>query len=101
MTRTSTAVLVVLAVLVSVAAGVAAQSAALKDPAKVKEQAPATYNARFDTSVGVHKARSSPTRIAMFPPLPSTYARCHSRRPISQICSFNSCMDTPCSSTTL
>jgi len=53
MTRTSTAVLVVLAVLVSVAAGVAAQSAALKDPAKVKEQAPATYNARFDTSVGV------------------------------------------------
>jgi len=53
MPRTSTAVLVVLAVLVSVAAGVAAQSAGLKDPAKVKEQAPATYNARFDTSVGV------------------------------------------------
>ena len=42
-----------LAVLVSSAAGVAAQSAALRDPAKLKEQAPAKYNVRFDTSVGV------------------------------------------------
>ena len=42
-----------LAVLVSSAVGVAAQSAALRDPAKLKEQAPAKYNVRFDTSVGV------------------------------------------------
>src|SRR6185312_13874641 len=40
------------------------------------------------TSVGVQSAMSSPTRIAMLPPLPSTYARCHNRRPISHICSF-------------
>jgi peptidyl-prolyl cis-trans isomerase A (cyclophilin A) len=53
MTRTSLAVLVALAVVASAVMGVAAQSAAaLKDPAKLKEQAPAKYNARFDTSVG-------------------------------------------------
>jgi peptidyl-prolyl cis-trans isomerase A (cyclophilin A) len=53
MTRTSVAALVALAVVVSAVVGVTAQSAAaLKDPAKLKEQAPAKYNARFDTSVG-------------------------------------------------
>ncbi len=40
------------------------------------------------TSVGVQMAMSSPTRMAMLPPLPSTYSRCHSRRPMSQSCSF-------------
>jgi peptidyl-prolyl cis-trans isomerase A (cyclophilin A) len=52
MTRTIAVVLAALAMLVSAGVGVAAQSAALKDPAKLKEQAPAKYNARFDTSVG-------------------------------------------------
>src|SRR5215472_1899683 len=40
------------------------------------------------TSVGVQMAISSPMRTAMLPPLPSTYARCHCRRPISQMCAF-------------
>ena len=53
MTRRFAVALTVLAVLVSAGVGLAAQSAAaLKDPAKLKEQAPAKYNARFDTSVG-------------------------------------------------
>jgi peptidyl-prolyl cis-trans isomerase A (cyclophilin A) len=53
MTRRFAVVLAAFAVLVSAGIGVAAQSAAvLKDPAKLKEQAPAKYNARFDTSVG-------------------------------------------------
>jgi peptidyl-prolyl cis-trans isomerase A (cyclophilin A) len=44
----------VFALIVSVLAGAAAQSAAaLKDPSSLKEQAPAKYNVRFDTSVGV------------------------------------------------
>jgi peptidyl-prolyl cis-trans isomerase A (cyclophilin A) len=44
----------VFALVVSVLAGAAAQSAAaLKDPSSLKEQAPAKYNVRFDTSVGV------------------------------------------------
>src|SRR5580704_15144639 len=42
-------------------------------------------------SVGVQMAMSSPTRMAMLPPLPSTYSRCQRRRPISQICSFKLC----------
>ncbi len=40
------------------------------------------------TRVGVQMARSSPTRTAMLPPLPSTYSRSHRRRPTSQICSL-------------
>jgi peptidyl-prolyl cis-trans isomerase A (cyclophilin A) len=53
MTRRFAVALAVLAALVSAGVGLAAQSAAaLKDPAKLKEQAPAKYNARFDTSVG-------------------------------------------------
>jgi peptidyl-prolyl cis-trans isomerase A (cyclophilin A) len=53
MIRKSSAVLLAFAVLVSAAVGVVAQSPALKDPAQLKEQAPAKYNVRFDTSVGV------------------------------------------------
>jgi peptidyl-prolyl cis-trans isomerase A (cyclophilin A) len=53
MIRKSSAILIAFAVLVTAVAGAAAQSAALKDPAKLKEQAPAKYNVRFDTSVGV------------------------------------------------
>jgi peptidyl-prolyl cis-trans isomerase A (cyclophilin A) len=53
MTRRFAVVPAVLAVLVSAGVGLAAQAAAaLKDPAKLKEQAPAKYNVRFDTSAG-------------------------------------------------
>jgi len=40
-------------VLVALLPGVAAAQASLKNPASLKEQAPATYKVRFDTSAGV------------------------------------------------
>src|SRR5262245_10473268 len=53
MIRKSAAFLAALTLAVAAAVGLAAQPAALKDPAKLKEQAPAKYNVKFDTSVGV------------------------------------------------
>src|SRR6202044_103928 len=58
-------------------------------PSKSTRHMSAGFMKPLLTSVGVQSAMSSPTRIAMFPPLPSTYSRCHRRRPISQSCSFN------------
>ena len=52
MNRQLPAFIVSLVLLACTAAGALGQSAALKDPAKLKEQAPAKYNARFDTSAG-------------------------------------------------
>ena len=48
-----TTVVLVLAALVSLPAAVAAQAPSLKNPASLKEMAPATYKVKFDTSVGV------------------------------------------------
>ena len=48
-----TTVLFALAALAMLPAGVAAQAPSLKNPASLKEQAPATYKVKFDTSVGV------------------------------------------------
>ena len=48
-----TRVLTALALATFVAASAAAQAPSLKNPASLKEQAPATYKARFDTSAGV------------------------------------------------
>ena len=42
-----------LAALAMLPTGVAAQAPSLKNPASLKEQAPATYKVKFDTSVGV------------------------------------------------
>ena len=42
-----------LAALAMLPAGVAAQAPSLKNPASLKEQAPATYKVKFDTSIGV------------------------------------------------
>jgi peptidyl-prolyl cis-trans isomerase A (cyclophilin A) len=42
-----------LSILATFAGSTAAQTASLKNPASLKEQAPATYKARFDTSAGV------------------------------------------------
>lgn len=42
-----------LAILLASVSSVMAQGAGLKNPAALKEQAPATYKVRFDTSVGV------------------------------------------------
>ena len=39
----------------------------------------------FETRVGVHSTRLSPTRIVRLPPLPSVYSRAHIRRPMSTI----------------
>lgn len=52
MIRTTTVVFA-LAMLTMVAGGAAAQAPSLKNPAALKEQAPATYKVKFDTSVGV------------------------------------------------
>jgi peptidyl-prolyl cis-trans isomerase A (cyclophilin A) len=49
----ATTVLFALAALALLPAGVAAQAPSLKNPSSLKEQAPATYKVRFDTSVGV------------------------------------------------
>ncbi len=51
MIRVSTTMMLGLSILVS-AVNVMAQTAGLKDPAALKEQAPATYKVRFDTSAG-------------------------------------------------
>jgi len=48
-----TTVALVLAALVSLPAEVAAQAPSLKNPASLKDTAPATYKVKFDTSVGV------------------------------------------------
>ena len=48
-----TTVAFALAALALLPAGVAAQAPSLKNPASLKEQAPATYKVKFDTSVGV------------------------------------------------
>jgi cyclophilin family peptidyl-prolyl cis-trans isomerase len=45
-------ILLTSALAVGAAAAMAAQSAALKTPATLKEQAPATYSVKFDTSAG-------------------------------------------------
>jgi len=52
MIRTTTVVFA-LAMLTMVAGGAAAQAPSLKNPASLKEQAPASYKVKFDTSVGV------------------------------------------------
>ncbi|MDP3719176.1 MAG: peptidylprolyl isomerase [Acidobacteriota bacterium] len=52
MIRTTT-VLFALAILTMFAGGAAAQAPSLKDPASLKEQAPASYKVKFDTSAGV------------------------------------------------
>ena len=52
MIRVSRTLAAVVAAVVLLPLGAAAQ-ASLKNPASLKEQAPATYRARFDTSVGV------------------------------------------------
>jgi len=49
----ATTVVFALAVLTMFAGGAAAQAPSLKNPAALKEQAPATYKVKFDTSVGV------------------------------------------------
>ena len=48
-----TTVALALAALASLPVEVAAQAPSLKNPAPLKEQAPATYKVKFDTSVGV------------------------------------------------
>ena len=45
-------ILLASALAVGAVAAIAAQTAALKTPASLKEQAPATYNVKFDTSAG-------------------------------------------------
>ena len=52
MIRTTTVVFA-LAILTMFAGGAAAQAPSLKNPASLKEQAPASYKVKFDTSVGV------------------------------------------------
>lgn len=52
MIRTTTVVFA-LAILTMFAGGAAAQAPSLKDPASLKEQAPASYKVKFDTSAGV------------------------------------------------
>jgi peptidyl-prolyl cis-trans isomerase A (cyclophilin A) len=53
MIRVSTMFALGLAFLLSAGASVMAQTATLNDPTALKEQAPATYKVRFDTSAGV------------------------------------------------
>ena len=53
MIRLSTKLALGLAILLASVSSVIAQGVRLKNPAALKEQAPATYKVRFDTSVGV------------------------------------------------
>jgi len=53
MIRVTTVAFALLVALALLPAGAAAQGASLKNPASLKEQAPATYKVKFDTSAGV------------------------------------------------
>ena len=53
MIRVTTVAFALFAALALLPAGAAAQGASLKNPASLKEQAPASYKVKFDTSVGV------------------------------------------------